>query len=116
MLFGDFVHNLRVTREFTLRDLGVKGLSPKRWSAVERNALAPSLDELNTVKMIFSLSGNELRRFDILAEAAIKENYPKFKTEQQLGQALPRFARSSGNEKPTAEQLKSIIDLTKTNF
>lgn len=116
MLFGDFVHKLRIEREITLRDLGGHGLSPKRWSAVERNALAPSVEELAAARAIFTLSGNDLKRFEALAKLALNEQYPKFKSEQQLGKALPLFARSSGNEKPTTEQLQSVIDLTKQNY
>jgi transcriptional regulator with XRE-family HTH domain len=118
MLFGDFVHKLRVKKELTLRDLNSMGLSATRWSAVERNALPPTQDELRTAKEIFELDVSQAKRFDALARAALNESssYPQNKTESQLGEYLPRFARTAGNDKPSQEQLDAIIDLTKKNY
>jgi transcriptional regulator with XRE-family HTH domain len=117
MLFGDFIHKMRVRSQLTLRQVCQEtGVKPDSWSAVERNALPPNREIVIALVPHLNLSASETTKLWSLFQVAIGRTYPKYQDDATVANSLPMFARTPSNKKVGQAQLNAIVDLTRKNY
>jgi transcriptional regulator with XRE-family HTH domain len=118
MTFGEFVREKRIQSELSLREFCRKAeLDPSNWSKVERDIL-PALGTRETLDKIAKLLG--LKRsstdwatfFDLAAISQQRIPDDVYKDEDVVA-ALPVFFRTVRGEKPSQEELDTLIALLK---
>jgi transcriptional regulator with XRE-family HTH domain len=115
--FGEYIFDLRRQKRITLREFcRVTKVDPSNWSKIERGILQPPksnqvLEEIAAVLGLQKGSEEFNLLFDLAAIAFIPRNLV-LQEEKMLGK-LPIFFRTLRGNKPTEEELETIIKLLK---
>jgi transcriptional regulator with XRE-family HTH domain len=115
-MFGTYAKELRAQRRLGLREFCLKnGHDPSNWSKIEREVLAPPRDEdtlREWAKQLGLKEGSEewLKFFDYAAVDAGRIPDYVLKDEE-LVEKLPVFFRTLSGNKPSEEELDSLIKL-----
>lgn len=116
MSFGDFIKELRLKRNLTLRDFCKKfGHDPSNWSKIERGKLQPPNDEQTLKEWALQLGLNKgdadwFKFFDLAALE--KGKIPRdILNDKELVKALPVFFRTLRGQKPSDEELKNLAEI-----
>ena len=114
--FGDFVKNLRIKNELTLRMFcRISKLDPSNWSKIERGVHPPPkskqilIEIANTLKL--SEGSNEW--YTLFELAAIKHFPIELIENQSVMEKLPVFFRTLRGEKPSRAELEKLIEMLK---
>lgn len=109
--FANFIRERRVAAGLTLREFcRLTGFDASNWSKIERGLLTPPqsknvLDEIAKVLKIKPGSEDYKEMLDMAALSAIPEGL----IESEILEQLPVFFRTVRGEKPTEEELKTLI-------
>jgi transcriptional regulator with XRE-family HTH domain len=112
--FGNFVKELRLQREITLREFCRRsGQDPSNWSKVERGINSPPTSKTIIEAIAASLEiepGKEDYKtlFDLSAISFIPKELIE---EEEILESLPLFFRTVRGDPPTEKELKELIDL-----
>jgi transcriptional regulator with XRE-family HTH domain len=118
--FGEFLYNLRIKKELTLREMCRKvNHDPSNWSKIERGKMAPPSDK-KTLELWARTLGlkNKSKEFDdFIYQANIAQGIIPFEImeEKELVSALPAFFRTLKNRKPNKEEIDNMINLIKNS-
>jgi transcriptional regulator with XRE-family HTH domain len=116
--FGDFVKELRVNKNITLREFCRKTLAdPSNWSKVERGIIPPPksktvLEQIAQVLEIEPGTEDYNTLFDLAAISFIPKELVK---ESEILEHLPVFFRTVRGDPPTEEELRELINLIRNN-
>jgi transcriptional regulator with XRE-family HTH domain len=109
--FANFIREKRVAAELTLREFcRLTGIDASNWSKIERGLLTPPqsknvLDEIAKVLKIKTGSEDYKEMLDMAALSAIPDGL----IESEILEQLPVFFRTVRGEKPSEEELKTLI-------
>ena len=118
MTFGEFVRRRRLDVELSLREFCTRAeTDPSNWSKIERGILpAPAHREfLESVAKLLKLKKGEkdwYTFFDLASLSQQKIPDDVYENENVIS-ALPAFFRTVRGEKPTEEELDTLIALLK---
>lgn len=112
--FGNFIKDLRVRKEITLREFCRNALQdPSNWSKVERGMIPPpkSKTVLEQIAKILEVEpGNE--DYNTLFDLAAISFIPKeLIGEEEILEHLPVFFRTVRGDPPTEKELRELINL-----
>lgn len=117
-MFGSFIKDIRYRRRTGLREFCLKhGHDPSNWSKMERGVLPPPKDEKILKKWAAQLdiepeSSEWIEFFDLAAVGAGR--IPCYiMQEKELVSKLPVFFRVLSGKKPTARNLRNLLNLLK---
>ena len=116
MSFGNFIKELRLKQELTLRDFCKKfGHDPSNWSKIERGKLRPPNDQKTLEEWAnqLGLIKGEAEWYKFFDLAALeKGKIPHdIMHDKELVQVLPLFFRTLRGQKPSKEELKNLADI-----
>jgi transcriptional regulator with XRE-family HTH domain len=116
MTFGSFVKELRKNRRLGLREFCAQhGHDPSNWSKIERGALPPPKNQETLEEWASQLGLNrgedEWYRFFDLASLEQGRIPDDILSDEELVEKLPLFFRTLRGQKPTAEELKKIMEI-----
>ncbi|MFA5777441.1 MAG: helix-turn-helix transcriptional regulator [Parcubacteria group bacterium] len=116
--FGEFLYNLRIKKEYTLREMCRKvKYDPSNWSKIERGKISPPSDRkmLETWAKTLGLKKDSKEFDDFICYANVAQGIIPFNIleEKELVAALPAFFRTIKNKKPTKEEIDNMINLIK---
>jgi hypothetical protein len=109
--FANFIREKRIAAGLTLREFcRLIGFDASNWSKIERGLLTPPqsksvLEGIASVLKIEEGSQNYKEMFDMAALSSIPEEL----MEPEILEQLPVFFRTVRGEKPTDEELKTLI-------
>lgn len=112
--FGEYIKDLRVEREITLREFcKTAGLDPSNWSKIERGIHTPpkSREVLEQIATTLRLSESSPEYNQLFDYAMIDFIPVELADDSQILEKLPLFFRTARGEKPTEEELKELIKL-----
>jgi len=114
-MFGEFIKMLRLDRDIGLREFCRRlSVDASNWSKVERGLLPPPQDiaKLDQISEILGIEKGSEFYNEIKDKAAIDAGIiPKdLLSDQETLNSLPMFFRTVRSEKPTAEELKKLIE------
>lgn len=114
--FGEFFRHKRISLGFTLRAFCERyGYDPGNISRLERNILAPSLDDEKLAGYAAALKikrgSEEWVFFYDLAHAAKGQLPSDIKGKQEISSLLPAFFRTMRNKKIDKNKLKKLVEL-----
>jgi len=110
--FSNFIHTKRIAAGLTLREFcRLSGFDASNWSKVERGLLTPPqskkiLNEIATTLKIKEGSQEYKEIIDLAALSSIPEDL----IESEILEQLPVFFRTVRGEKPTEEELKTLLN------
>lgn len=112
--FGDFLKELRIKKELSLRDVCKEtGYDPSNWSKIERGIISPPANEkiLKKWAKILGLTLKQTKEF--IDEAKIAQGIipQDILSQPSAVKCLPAFFRTLRNEKPTKEEIDRLIEL-----
>ena len=113
MNFGEFVKQLRIAKQLTLRqccaDLGV---DPSNWSKMERGVTPPPKDAglLERWAKFFGVGKDKKQEFLDLAAIARSELPPDVASDERVLAALPAFFRAVRGSELEGDKLKEFIE------
>ncbi len=118
MKFGNFIRELRLSKEITLRQFCIQTKSdPGNYSKIERGILPPpkSQDTLNGYAKVLGLEQGEdnwFKLFDLAAtdKGIIPEDLRKNKDANKL---FPVFFRTLRGQKPTKAEMEALLNKLK---
>lgn len=118
--FGKILKNLRINNEMSLREICKEtGYDPSNWSKIERGIISPPAGEKILLKwaQILGLGQNKKELREFIDEAQVAQGIipEDIMTSQNAVKALPAFFRTLRNEKPTKEEIDSLIRLIKNS-
>jgi len=118
--FGELLKDLRMKRDFSLRDICKKvNYDPSNWSKIERGLISPPNDEttLSRWTSALGLRGDSAEYYNFIDLANIAQGIiPDYiMQEKDLVLALPAFFRTVRNEKPTKKEIDGLINLIKNS-
>ena len=112
--FGNFVKELRLQREITLREFCRNATQdPSNWSKVEREMIPPPKSKvvLNEIAKSLKLEP-ESEEYNTLIDLAAISFIPKeLLKEEEVLNLLPLFFRTVRGTPPTEQELKELIEL-----
>jgi len=114
--FANFVREKRIAAGLTLREFcRLVGLDASNWSKIERGLMTPPqskkvLDEIASTLKIKTDSQEYKELTDLAALSTIPEDL----LESEIIEQLPVFFRTVRGEKPTEEELKTLISKIKS--
>jgi transcriptional regulator with XRE-family HTH domain len=114
-MFGEYVKSLRLGKDMGLREFcRLLSRDASNWSKVERGVLPPPQDE-ETLSQIADVLGIDIdsKEFIELKDMASIDSgiIPKdLLSDKEVLNSLPMFFRTVRSEKPTAEELRKLID------
>jgi transcriptional regulator with XRE-family HTH domain len=114
--FANFIRKKRISAGFTLREFcRLSGFDASNWSKIERGLLTPPqskkvLDEIATVLKIEKESQEYKEMIDLAALSSIPEDL----IESEILEQLPVFFRTVRGDKPTEEELKTLLSKIKS--
>ena len=114
--FANFIRKKRISAGFTLREFcRLSGFDASNWSKIERCLLTPPqskkvLDEIATVLKIEKESQEYKEMIDLAALSSIPEDL----IESEILEQLPVFFRTVRGDKPTEEELKTLLSKIKS--
>lgn len=107
----DFIREKRIASGLTLREFcRLTGFDASNWSKIERNLLPPpqSRKALESIASVLSIvSGSQV--YKELMDLAALSSVPEDLLEPEILEQLPVFFRTVRGEKPTEEELKTLI-------
>jgi hypothetical protein len=109
--FANFIREKRIAAGLTLREFcRLIGFDASNWSKIERGLLTPPqsksvLEGIASVLKIEEGSQDYKEMFDMAALSSIPEEL----MEPEILEQLPVFFRTVRGEKPTEEELKTLI-------
>lgn len=107
----DFIREKRIASGLTLREFcRLTGFDASNWSKIERNLLPPpqSRKALESIASVLSIvSGSQV--YKELMDLAALSSVPEDLIEPEILEQLPVFFRTVRGEKPTEEELKTLI-------
>lgn len=115
-LFANFIREKRIAAGLTLREFcKLFGFDASNWSKVERGLLTPPqskkiLDEIASVLKIEKESQGYKEMIDLAALSSIPEDL----IESEILEHLPVFFRTVRGDKPTEEELKTLLNKIKS--
>jgi len=111
-MFADFIRNIRLEQNLTLREFcRLSQLDPRYWSDVEQGRITPQTNRESLVRIAAVLGiSTESERFKQLEKEA-REAVPEQTTEGDFLRTLPLFCRTIRNDKPTKEELYKVARL-----
>ncbi|MDO9341459.1 MAG: helix-turn-helix transcriptional regulator [Bacteroidales bacterium] len=115
-LFANFIREKRIAAGLTLREFcKLFGFDASNWSKVERGLLTPPqskkiLDEIASVLKIEKESQGYKEMIDLAALSSIPEDL----IESEILEQLPVFFRTVRGDKPTEEELKTLLNKIKS--
>ena len=110
--FSNFIRTKRIAAGLTLREFcRLSGFDASNWSKVERGLLTPPqskkiLNEIATTLKIKEGSQEYKEIIDLAALSSIPEDL----IESEILEQLPVFFRTVRGEKPTEEELKTLLN------
>jgi len=118
--FGDFFRTKRINLGFTLREFCRRyNYDPGNISKLERNILAPSIDEKKLEGYALALKiprdSAEWTLFFDLAHAAKGALPPDIKNDSEIISRLPAFYRTMRGRKLNKKKIQQLIDLLYRN-
>jgi len=114
--FANFVREKRIAAGLTLREFcRLTGFDASNWSKIERGIKTPPqskkvLDEIAKVLKINEGSQEYKELIDLAALSSIPEDL----IESEILEQLPVFFRTVRGEKPTEEELKTLLNKIKS--
>jgi len=114
--FSNFIRSKRIAAGLTLREFcRQSGFDASNWSKIERDLKAPPqskkvLDEIAKVLKINEGSQEYKEMIDLAALSSIPEDL----IESEILEQLPVFFRTVRGEKPTEEELKTLLNKIKS--
>ena len=117
-MYGEFIKELRVKNEISLREFCKQvEMDASNWSKTERGLLAPPQDEEKLKKIARGLGikigsdiWKEMKDLANIDAGIIPED---IRSDEEVLKALPMFFRTMRSDKPTAEELDKLIDMIK---
>lgn len=109
--FASFVRVKRIAAELTLREFcRLTGFDASNWSKIERSLLTPpqSKNVLETIAGVLKIEPGS-QDYKELMDLAALATIPEDLIEPEILDQLPVFFRTVRGEKPTEEELKSLI-------
>ena len=109
--FASFIREKRIAAGLTLREFcRLTGFDASNWSKIERNLLPPPqsksiLESIAAVLGLKSVSQDYKELMDLAALSSVPEDL----IEPEILEQLPVFFRTVRGEKPTEEELKTLI-------
>lgn len=116
MTFGEYVRELRIRRKLTLRAFCRKlKIDPGNWSKIERGLLVPPKSRvvLAEIAKVLNLKEDSEEWYTLFDLAAISHIPREIVEKDDILDKLPVFFRTLRGEKPTEEELKTLIKLLK---
>jgi transcriptional regulator with XRE-family HTH domain len=116
--FANFIRDKRIAAGLTLREFcRLIGFDASNWSKIERGLLTPPqsknvLEGIASVLKIEEGSQDYKEMFDLAALSSIPEGL----IEEELLSQLPVFFRTVRGEKPTDEELKTLITKIRSSW
>ena len=110
--FASFVREKRIAAGLTLREFcRLTGFDASNWSKIERNLLTPpqSKNVLETITGVLKLESGS-QDYKELMDLAALASVPEELIEPEILDQLPVFFRTVRGEKPTEEELKTLIN------
>jgi transcriptional regulator with XRE-family HTH domain len=110
--FANFIREKRISKGLTLREFcRLCGFDSSNWSKVERSLASPPqsksvLDSIASALKIEAGSQEYKEMIDLAALSTISEEL----IESEILEQLPVFFRTVRGEKPTEEELKTLIN------
>jgi transcriptional regulator with XRE-family HTH domain len=109
--FADFVREKRIAAGLTLREFcRLVGSDASNWSKIERGLLTPpqSKNVLDQIASVLKINKDSQEYKELLDLAALS-TIPEELIEPAIIEQLPVFFRTVRGEKPTEEELKTLI-------
>ncbi len=109
--FANFIRDKRIAAGLTLREFcRLAGIDASNWSKIERGLSTPPqsvkiLNEIASALKIKEASQDYKEMFDLAALSTIPDEL----IEPEILEQLPVFFRTVRGEKPTEEELKTLI-------
>lgn len=116
MKFGDYIKNIRLDRQITLREFCRKAeVDPSNWSKIERGIASPPKSEEVLLKIAKALNINKKdKEFVILKDYAAISHIPEsLISNSEILEQLPVFFRTVRGETPNEKELKALLQLIK---
>lgn len=118
MKFGEFMKELRLKKDFGLREFCKKfDLDPSNWSKLERGILTPPSDNDLLKKWATQLglkkNDKDWFLFFDLASIARREIPSDILNDKNIVEMLPLFYRTLRGQKPTVKEMKNVAKLLK---
>ncbi len=113
-MFGEFIKILRLDRDIGLREFCRRlSIDASNWSKVERGILLPPQDDekLDQIAKVVGIKKGSEIYSELKDKAAIDAGIiPKdLLSDQETLNSLPMFFRTVRSEKPTSEELETLI-------
>ena len=112
MNFGQFVKELRIEAEITLREFSKRiGMDPSNWSKMERGITPPPSNSelLENLVAVLELNPEQKQQLEDLASLARRE-LPADLDDEAILAKLPAFFRAIKGREYTADDLQKMID------
>lgn len=109
--FANFIREKRIAAGLTLREYcRLTGFDASNWSKIERGLLNPpqSKNVLETIAGVLKIESGS-QDYKELIDLAALASVPEDLIEPEILDQLPVFFRTVRGEKPTEEELKSLI-------
>lgn len=109
--FASFIRDKRIAAGMTLREFCRQtGFDASNWSKIERNLMLPpqSKSILELIAAVLSLEIGS-QDYKELMDLAALSSVPEDLIEPEILEQLPVFFRTVRGEKPTEEELKTLI-------
>lgn len=114
--FSNFIRTKRIAAGLTLREFcRLSGFDASNWSKVERGLLTPphSKKILNEIAVVLKIKEGSQEYKEMMDLAALS-SIPEDLIESEILEQLPVFFRTVRGEKPTEEELKTLLNKIKS--
>ena len=114
-MFGETIKKERLKAGLSLREFCRKiSFDASNWSKIERGKYSPPQDEktLNNIADVLNINTDSLIWKEIVDKARIDAGIipPDILSDEEIVKALPLFFRTLRSERPTEEELNSLIE------
>jgi len=116
--FADFIREKRIAAGLTLREFcRLTGFDASNWSKIERNLLPPpqSRSVLESIASVLSIVPGS-QYYKELMDLAALSSVPEDLIEPEILEQLPLFFRTVRGEKPTEEELRTLITKIRSSW
>lgn len=114
--FANFIRGKRIAAGFTLREFcRLSGFDASNWSKIERGIKTPPQSKIVLDEIAVVLKIKEgCQEYKELMDLAALSTVPEELIESEILEQLPVFFRTVRGEKPTAEELNTLITKIKS--
>ena len=117
-MFGAYVKEKRLGRGITLREFSkIINYDPSNWSKIERGTLSPPQDDEKLTRIAEALNieyrSHEWQQFIDEAKISAGMIPDDIVSDEQVVKSLPLFFRTVRRDKPTEEELDTLIKILK---